>query len=123
MVIIAGTTNGYVAEEVLKNLEIEGFSRKHFFRGVTLPPNKAVTPEGRLADESKFSGDAIITKGVWHKRKTINDVVDDLKEGDVILKGAKQLILSVSKLLFLLVTLKLELSLLHCRQLLAAELG
>src|SRR5665647_1278684 len=96
LVIIAGTTNGYVAEEVLKNLEIEGFSRKHFFRGVTLPPNKVVTPEGRLADESKFSGDAIITKGVWHKRKTINDVVDDLKEGDVILKGAKQLILSVS---------------------------
>jgi hypothetical protein len=88
LVIIAGTTNGYVAEELLKNLEIEGFSRKHFFRGVTLPPNKAVTPEGRLADESKFSGDAVINKGVWLKGKTINDVVDDLKEGDVILKGA-----------------------------------
>jgi hypothetical protein len=88
LVIIAGTTNGYVAEEVLKTLEIEGFSRKHFFRGVTLPPNKAVTSEGRLADETKFSGDAVITKGVWHKGKTINDVVDQLVEGDVILKGA-----------------------------------
>jgi len=88
LVIIAGTTNGYVAEEVLKTLEIEGFSRKHFFRGVTLPPNKAVTPEGRLADETKFSGDVVITKGVWRKGKTINDVVDDLVEGDVILKGA-----------------------------------
>jgi hypothetical protein len=88
LVIIAGTTNGYVAVEVLKTLEIEGFSRKHFFRGVTLPPNKAVTPEGRLADETKFSGDVVITKGVWRKGKTINDVVDDLVEGDVILKGA-----------------------------------
>jgi hypothetical protein len=91
LVIIAGTTNGYIAEEVLKNLGAEGFSRKHFFRGLTLPPVKTVTSEGRLSDESKFPGDAVINKGVWQKGKTVNDVVDSLKEGDVILKGANAL--------------------------------
>ena len=30
----------------------------------------------------------MITKGVWQKGKAIVDVVDSLKEGDVILKGA-----------------------------------
>ncbi len=92
VVIVAGTTNGYVAEEILKTHNIAGdFSRKHFFRGITMPPNAPVTKEGRLADESKFPGDVIITKGVWQKGKTIADVVDDLKEGDVILKGANAL--------------------------------
>ena len=91
LVIIAGTTNGYVAEEVLKTLRVQDFSRKHFFRGVTLPPSKTVTSEGRLSDESNFPGDVVITRGNWQKGKTISDVVDDLKEGDVILKGANAL--------------------------------
>ena len=89
LVIIAGTTNGYVAEEVLKSLgTADGFSRKRFFRGITLPPSADVTSEGRLSDESKFPGDVVITRGEWRKGKTIVDVVDELKEGDVILKGA-----------------------------------
>src|SRR5665647_1039779 len=89
LVIVAGTTNGYVAEEILKTHKISNdFSRKHFFRGITIPPTKSVTAEGRLSDESKFPGDIVITKGVWEKGKTIADVIDDLKEGDVILKGA-----------------------------------
>jgi hypothetical protein len=92
LVIVAGTTNGYIAEEILKTQKISNdFSRKHFFRGITLPPNKTVTVEGRLADESKFQGDVVITKGVWQKGKTIAHVVDSLKEGDVILKGANAL--------------------------------
>lgn len=90
--IIAGTTNGYVAEEILKQQNVSNdFSRKHFFRGITLPPTKPLTAEGRLADESKFQGDVIITRGIWQKGKTIADVVDSLKEGDVILKGANAL--------------------------------
>jgi hypothetical protein len=89
VVIIAGTTNGYVAEEIFSALGVsEGFSRKRFFRGITLPPNQATTAEGRLNDESQFPGDAVITNGVWQKGKTLFDVVADLKEGDVILKGA-----------------------------------
>jgi hypothetical protein len=92
LVIIAGTTNAYVAEEILKTHKIENdFSRKHFFRGITLPPTKAVTAEGRLSDESEFPGDVVITKGIYQKGKTIADVIDDLKEGDVILKGANAL--------------------------------
>lgn len=92
LVIVAGTTNGYVAEEILKTHKITGdFSRKYFFRGITLPPTNKVTAEGRLSNESRFPGDVVIAKGVWEKGKTIADVVDSLKEGDVILKGANAL--------------------------------
>lgn len=92
VVIVAGTTNGYVAEEILKTLGLsEGFSRKRFFRGIILPPGRAVTSEGRLPDESQFPGDVVISKGIWQKGKTILDVIDDLKEGDVIVKGANAL--------------------------------
>ncbi len=92
LVIVAGTTNGYVAEEILKTHKIANdFSRKHFFRGITMPPTKTVTAEGRLSDESKFPGDVVITNGIWQKGKTIADVIDSLKEGDVILKGANAL--------------------------------
>jgi hypothetical protein len=48
---------GYVAEEVLKSIGAEGFSKKRFFRGIILPPNESVTPEGRLAGETEFPGD------------------------------------------------------------------
>jgi hypothetical protein len=89
VVIVAGTTNGYVAEELLKKTsDSTGFSRKRFFRGITLPPDQDVTSEGRLHDESVFPGDVVITHNMWQKGKTIFDVVDSLKEGDVIIKGA-----------------------------------
>jgi len=89
LVIVAGTTNGYVAEEILMSIgQAAGFSRKRFFRGITLPPGTPVTTEGRLPDETQFPGDVIITRGEWRKGKTIADVIDELKEGDVILKGA-----------------------------------
>ncbi len=91
IVIIAGTTNGYVAEEILMGLgQADGFSRKRFFRGIVLPPGRT-TGEGRLPDESVFPGDVVIAKGVWQKGRTIFDVVDELKEGDIILKGANAL--------------------------------
>jgi hypothetical protein len=87
VVIIAGTTNGYVAEEILSALgEAKDLRRERFFRGITLPPNRP-TKSGRLPDKSAFPGDVVIKNGVWQKGKTIFDVVDDLKEGDIILKG------------------------------------
>ncbi len=87
VVIIAGTTNGYVAEEILLTLGLAGeFKKNRFFRGITLPPIRP-TKDGRLPDESAFPGDVVIKTGMWQKGKTIFDVVDDLKEGDVILKG------------------------------------
>jgi hypothetical protein len=91
LVIIAGTTNGYVAEEILRNLgQAESFSKKRFFRCIVLPPGRT-TETGRLPDESGFPGDVVIVKGVWQKGKTIFDVGDGLREGDIILKGANAL--------------------------------
>ena len=89
LVIVAGTTNGYVAEEILTRLDAAGqFDRRRFFRGVTLPPAQVTTATGRLPDESRFPGDVVIVNGEWQSGQTIFDVADKLKEGDVILKGA-----------------------------------
>jgi hypothetical protein len=93
VVIVAGTTNGYLAEEILSTLGAggAGFSRRRFFRGITVPPERTTTDTGRLPDGGAFTGDVVINQGVWEKGKTIFDVVDDLKEGDVIVKGANAL--------------------------------
>lgn len=98
VVIIAGTTNGYVAEEILSSLDQRGdFSRERFFRGIVLPPLGLTSESGRLKDETGFPGDVVIVKGVWKKGLTIFDIVDDLKKGDVILKGANALDASSKK--------------------------
>jgi hypothetical protein len=55
-----------------------------------LPPGRT-TELGRLPDESDFPGDVVIVKGIWQKGKTIFDVADDLRESDIILKGANAL--------------------------------
>ena len=92
IVIIAGTTNGYVAEEILSFIgQAENFSRKRFFRGVVLPPGGPVTSSGRIKDETVFPGDVVIKNGIWKQGETVFNVVDDLKEGDVILKGVNAL--------------------------------
>jgi hypothetical protein len=92
LVIIAGTTNGYLAELLLARLgESQLINRRRFFRGITLPPGYKVSDTGRLKDESAFPGDVIIQKGKWLKGKTINEIASDLKEGDLILKGANAL--------------------------------
>jgi len=84
LVIIAGTTNGYVAEELLTALgQADGFTRQGFRRGAVMPPGFDVAS---VAHE--FPGDVVVTDGVWQKGKEIFDVADDLVEGDVILKGA-----------------------------------
>ena len=89
VVIIAGTTNGYVAQEMLALIgQADEFRRERFFRGIVLPPSQPTLPSGRFPDESGFPGDVVIQKGIWQKGKTIFDAVDELKEGDVILKGA-----------------------------------
>ncbi|MDP3066021.1 MAG: hypothetical protein Q8N08_04705 [Methanobacteriaceae archaeon] len=89
LVIIAGTTNGYVAEEILKSInQEEDFSKCRFFRGIVLPPGAPLKPDGRYPDEMGFQGDVIISEGIWQEGKTIFDVADQLQEGDIILKGA-----------------------------------
>jgi len=95
LVIIAGTTNGYAAEEILTHIgQEQGFDRRRFFRGVTLPPVLLTTGAGRLPDESGFPGDVVIADGAWQRGQTIFDVIDSLKDGDAILKGANALDLS-----------------------------
>jgi hypothetical protein len=82
LVIIAGTTNGYVAEEILKSLgQADGFSRLGFRRGVT------VAPGARVA-KVDFPGDVVICDGRWLKGTAVLDVADDLGADDVVLKGA-----------------------------------
>lgn len=98
VVIVAGTTNGYVTEEILKQLgQLKAFKRDNFYRGIILPPNRPTTATGRSYDESKFPGDVVIENGVFQKGKTIFGVVDDLREGDVILKGANAVNLAQRK--------------------------
>jgi hypothetical protein len=82
LAIIAGTTNGYVAEEILESLgQASGFSRLGFRRGLTAAPGAKVPQAG-------FPGDVIIRDGQWQRGQTIYDVAEDLKAGDVVLKGA-----------------------------------
>jgi hypothetical protein len=89
--IIAGTTNAYVADEILKSIgQSEGFSMRRFFRGISLPPGYSLTESGRLK-KNEFPGDVIIEKGVWHKGKTIFEIADGLEKGDIIIKGANAL--------------------------------
>ena len=85
LVIIAGTTNGYVAEEILRSLDQgEGFSRQGFRRGMTTAPNAE-------APTFDFPGDVVIRDGQWQKGQTIFDVADELQSGDVVLKGGNAL--------------------------------
>jgi hypothetical protein len=85
LVIVAGTTNGYVAEEILGALgQREGFSREGFRRGAVVPP----TVRAPAAD---LPGDVVIHAGLWQKGKTVFDVIDDLDAGDLILKGGNAL--------------------------------
>jgi hypothetical protein len=82
LVIIAGTTNGYVAEEILAAIgQSDGFSRVGFRRGITVAP-------GARPARADFPGDVVIVDGEWWQGKTIDDVADDLREGDIVLKGA-----------------------------------
>jgi hypothetical protein len=85
LVIIAGTTNGYVAEEILASLgQAEGFVREGFRRGMMVAP-------GAQAPDLNFPGDVVIRDGQWDVGKTIFDVAEDLKAGDVVLKGGNAL--------------------------------
>jgi hypothetical protein len=87
LVVVAGTTNGYVAEEILKATgQGEGFSRVGFRRGTVVPPNFDATSKA-----AAFPGDVVLAEGSWDKGKTIFDVAERLQAGDLILKGANAL--------------------------------
>ncbi len=81
LLIIAGTTNGYVAEEILTQLgQLEGFSRVGYRRGMTTAP-------GAKPLKAEYTGDVVIVDGVWQKGVDVFTAADSLKAGDVVLKG------------------------------------
>ena len=86
LVIIAGSTNGYVAEELLRDIGWgKDFRRLGFRRGTVVPPGFAALPKAKL------EGDVVVRDGVFRDEdegKTIFDIVDELTAGDVVLKGA-----------------------------------
>lgn len=87
--IIAGTTNAYVAEEVLSLLGQEkGFSRRRFFRGITTANRTDTDEAGRLKDDREFFGDVIIRNGIYTPGQTIDDAIDSIGAGDIVVKGA-----------------------------------
>jgi hypothetical protein len=82
LAIVAGTTNGYVAEEILAAIgQAEGFTRAGFRRGFTPAP-------GAKPLQAEFPGDVILVDGQWQRGATLEDVAGELAAGDVILKGA-----------------------------------
>jgi hypothetical protein len=81
LLIVAGTTNGYVAEEILMALgQADRFSRVGFRRGVTVA-------QGAKLPKADLAGDVVIVDGQWQPGKTVFDVAESLKAGDVVLKG------------------------------------
>jgi len=81
VVIVAGTTNTYIAKAVLDAIGETGFTGKHFFRGI-------VSGQPVPSDLSEMDGDVVIEKGKWIHGKTIQEIAPTLKAGDIILKGA-----------------------------------
>lgn len=81
ILIIGGTTNAAVAEELLSIIgQSEGFDKKGFFRGITVP-------KGAKVKTHEFIGDVVIEKGVWQKGKTVYDACGALGKGDIVIKG------------------------------------
>jgi hypothetical protein len=85
VVIIAGTTNGFVGEEILQSIDqLDDFTKDSFYRGATVAPGRKLEPD----KDGYFNKDIVIEKGKWIKDKTIYDVGSTLSHGDIIIKGA-----------------------------------
>jgi len=85
LVILAGSTNGYVAEEILVRAgQAEGFTRVGFRRGEVFPPGF----DASTAAKGALEGDVVLVRGVRQTGQTIFDVAEGLQRSDVVLKGA-----------------------------------
>ena len=81
IIIIKGTTNSYVAEEILK----EPIQKERYGRGVIVPGRLSYVPEEEAVP------DVIIEKGKVRKDLNLEEAVKMLKPGDVLIKGANAL--------------------------------
>ena len=79
LVIVAGTTNGYIVEELFRALGLGEFDRSTFFRGIFKGP--------KAAHMSSVVEDIVIREGKVIRGKVITDIEPELKGGDMILKG------------------------------------
>ena len=81
VLVVAGTTNAFLAQALLEQLGETGFDGRHFFRG-------AVSARSVPAEWGAFQGDVVIERGRWMRGQSIENVIGDLCEGDLIFKGA-----------------------------------
>ena len=81
IIIIKGTTNSYVAEEILK----EPIEKERYARGIIVPGILSFLPD------KESIPDVIIEKGKVREDLTLEEAVKMLKSGDVLMKGANAL--------------------------------
>ena len=91
LLIVAGTTNGYVAEEALKALgDTAPFDKRTFRRGITVAPGARVTP-----GQAEF--DLLIDHGKAYFDRDVFAIAPELGPDDMIMKGANALYLAGSE--------------------------
>ena len=82
LLIVAGTTNAYAAQEALRIVGgVVNLDPRFFRRGVTLAP-------GAKAEGGQTEFDLLIDHGTARMDRTVFDVAPELTEGDMIFKGA-----------------------------------
>lgn len=81
LIVVAGTTNAYLAEALLARVGETDFRKYRFFRGI-------IRREAIPKELGELEGDVIIHKGKWLRGKNIYDVADEMHAGDLIFKGA-----------------------------------
>ena len=81
IIVVKGTTNSYVAEEILK----KPIEKERYGRGIIVPGILSFLP----GEES--IPDVIIEKGKMRKDLTLKKAIKTLKTGDVLIKGANAL--------------------------------
>ena len=88
LLIMSGTTNGYVAEEALKLIgDTTPFDKRTFRRGITVAPGAKVTP-------GSTTFDLLIDHGKAYFDRTVFEIAPELGPGDMIMKGANALYMS-----------------------------
>lgn len=87
LVVVAGTTNYYVAQELFAGPAAgQKADLRHFYRGITLAPGFR-----RTEPAVPFSGDLVFKQGVLQPGQSIYDAAPALGRGDVIIKGVNAL--------------------------------
>ena len=87
LLIVAGTTNAYVAQEALRVTDGKvDFDPRSFRRGVTTAPGAKTA-----AGQTEF--DLLIDHGKVRMDRTVFDIAPELETGDIIFKGANAIYL------------------------------